>query len=535
MLISKSYKLILIIITFLSVGSITYKLLPLSKYIDDFHAENMYHLTQSYYLKNNSNGVFIETYLPVSNDRQRISNYNKQRENKFAENSSDLLPTKKYEGNNVKGIWKTEKNDSYLNIEYKYIFEGKSKTYTIPNTFKPYSNKYDSLLKSDKLIQSNNTEIHKLANSLTKECKNDKEKMHAIFDFVYKMPSAPIITKTDAISALKQNRASCNGKSRLLTALSRTLGYPARIKGGIIMQENQKRTSHAWVEVIIDDKAVPFDALNGHFGFLPANYLELYEGDKSLITRSPGIQFDYNYKIEEKNKIPFLKLSISQINDISPISLGKLIEHKVISVKGLLLLLMLPLGGLVVAFLRNVIGIKTFGVFLPVLIAFSLIETGFVKGILLFVFLILLVGAVTTPFDKLKLLSTPKFVISLTIMVLVMVLGSYLGVSTGASWLTSLTFFPTIILAMSAERFTNLIAEDGFQKATSILFQTLIAVCCCFFLLNNQWVSSILILFPEILMLVIVIAMLLGKYVGFRLTELFRFKKLITIKTRIYA
>lgn len=43
-------------------------------------------------------------------------------------------------------------------------------------------------------------------------------------------------------------------------------------------------------------------------------------------------------------------------------------------------LLMIPLGALVVVFMRNIIGIRTFGTFMPVLIALAFRETELLWG-----------------------------------------------------------------------------------------------------------------------------------------------------------
>ncbi|MEM9650184.1 MAG: 7TM domain-containing protein, partial [Bacteroidota bacterium] len=372
--------------------------------------------------------------------------------------------------------------------------------------------------------------ISQLAKNLKQGTSSDRETVQALFDYVHKIPSAPIITLTDALSALERNEASCNGKSRLLVALSRNLGYPARIKGGIILTESNKRTSHAWTELFINGAWIPFDALNGHFAYLPANYLELYEGDAFLVTHSPGIQFDYSYEISKQEALPMLNEEMEDVEKVTAFSLWGLVKNKSISKKNLFLLLMLPLGGLIVALLRNIVGIRTFGVFLPVLIAFSLLETGFTTGMALFLFLILFVGLITRPFDAMGLLHTPKLVISLTLMVLVMAMGNYLGITLGIAWLSSLTLFPTIILTISAERFSKLIVEDGFQKATSTLVQTLLAVGVCFLFFSIKGLDAILILFPELLLLVISTCMVLGRYMGLRWTELFRFQPLLNSK-----
>ncbi|UJH67371.1 7TM domain-containing protein [Allomuricauda sp. SCSIO 65647] len=495
----------------------------MSKHENSFKADESYHITYRYFFKTDTGSTFIKAYLPKNNVRQQIKG------------QKNIMPkhvrfTTLAEGPNLRGNWLTKVENTYESVSYSFLFKGKGQIFGLPENFKPYTSGMEYYLMATKNIQAAAPRIKRLARNLKKGTASDRETIQALFDYVHHIPSAPIITLTDALSALERNEASCNGKSRLLVALARSLGYPARIKGGIILKESNKRTSHAWTELFINGVWVPFDALNGHFAYLPANYLELYEGDAFLVTHSPGIQFDYSYEINRQESLSMLNEEAEEVKKVTTFSLWGLVKNKSISKKNLFLLLMLPLGGLIVAILRNIVGIRTFGVFLPVLIAFSVFETGFMTGMALFLFLILFVGLITRPFDNLGLLHTPKLVISLTLMVLVMALGNYLGTSFGVAWLSSLTLFPTIILTISAERFSKLIVEDGFQKATGTLLQTLVAVSVCFLLFSIKGLDIILILFPELLLLVIAACMLLGRYVGLRWTELFRFQPLLNPK-----
>ncbi len=521
---NKKFKITVTIISLLALVSMLFKAIPVSRHFDSFYAEEVYRVTYKYFFKTNDGKTTIKTYLPKNSIRQRISS-------SVFEGSEDINFKKEGHHNNIKGIWSSSEENSFKNIDYSFIFEGKSKKMQVADHFGHPTDEYKLFLEETEHIQVNDTAIDRIANSLKEKAKNDRETIQLVFDFVYNIPAAPIITLTDALTALQQNRASCNGKSRLFVALVRNLGYPARMKGGIILEETNKRTSHVWAEININNKWVPFDPLNNHFAYLPANYLELYEGDEFLITYTSQINFDYIYEIEQVNHVPFLKAGSYRFSEIVPLSLLGLVENNIISGNALMLLLMLPIGGLLVAFLRNVAGLRTFGIFLPVLIAFSFLETGLGIGMLLFVFLILFVGIVSKQFSRLGLLHTPKLVISLSLMVLIIVLGSYLGMKTNMMWLTSLTFFPTIILTISAERFSTLIAEDGFQKATGTLLQTLLAVTLCYFLLASEWVSSVILLFPEFLLIIIAAAMLLGRYTGFRWTELIRFGPILNPKT----
>lgn len=246
-----------------------------------------------------------------------------------------------------------------------------------------------------------------------------------------------------------------------------------------------------------------------------------------MITHTAGIQFDYTYKMEQVHHISFLKMNSEEIGNLPGFSLWHLIDKNVIPTGALHLLLLLPIGGFLVAFLRNIVGLKTFGVFLPVLIAFSLLHTGFISGIAIFVGLIMFIGLISYPFDKLGLLYTPKVVISLTTMVSVILLATHFGVKNNIEWLTKLTFFPIIILTISAERFSRSTLEDGYIKAIDKLFQTLIATSISYLILSWSWLPSVLVLFPEVALLIIALSTSLGRYIGIRWVELFRFKPLL--------
>ncbi|GAA4275037.1 7TM domain-containing protein [Aquimarina gracilis] len=513
-------KIVLVLITIVALFSIGFKIQPILENYDDFNPNTVFKVNYNYFFKSADRNTTVKSFIPKTNVRQRIS------EQKSISDSTLFFTKEISENGNVKGIWSTKHKNAYHTLNYEFVFEGKEQTYIVPRDFGEVSNKHKKYLKPTENIQSSDELVSNLATVLKQNTSNDREIINKIYDHVKAIPSAPIITLTDAVTTIHQNRASCNGKSRLFVALARNLGYAARVKGGIILEDTNKRTSHVWAEVLINEIWVPFDALNDHFAYLPANYLEIYKGDEFLITHTPGIQFDYAYQIDQVNHISFLKMNAEEIRELSNISLWSIVEKGVMPQNALNLLLLLPIGGLLVAFLRNVVGVKTFGVFLPVLIAFSLMHTGFVSGTILFVVLILLVGLISYPFDKIGLLYTPKLVISLSIMVGLMIVATVVGIQYNIAWLTTLTFFPTIILTIAAERFSRATVEDGYKMAIDKLFQTLLATSVCYGLLSWSWLPSILIIFPECILLIIAVAMLLGRYIGIRWTEFYRFRPL---------
>ena len=97
------------------------------------------------------------------------------------------------------------------------------------------------------------------------------------------------------------------------------------------------------------------------------------------------------------------------------------------------MLLLLPLGALVVALFRNVVGVSTFGTFMPVLIALALREVSLVAGLLL-VAAVLLLGIVgRLVLERMHLLLVPRLGVLLCAVVLAVTSFALLGREVGGA------------------------------------------------------------------------------------------------------
>ena len=84
--------------------------------------------------------------------------------------------------------------------------------------------------------------------------------------------------------------------------------------------------------------------------------------------------------------------------------------------------LILPIGALFTAFVRTIIGIRTFGTFSPTLLALAFVYNDWQSGLCIF-FVVIATGFVSRTFlDRLKLLLVPRLGIILTLVVMLMVL-----------------------------------------------------------------------------------------------------------------
>ncbi|MGY6647500.1 7TM domain-containing protein [Wenyingzhuangia sp. IMCC45574] len=519
---SKSFHTTIILLIAFSAISIGFKIKPIVTAYEDFAPTEVYEVNYNFYYKSKDQKVFIKSYLPKDTERQQIE--------KRIQTSKQMCFETIGEGNNLRGIWRAQKQNKFNHVHYSFVFKGKPIQYLIDDGLPKnlaYPKLHPSYLKAEEHIEVHHPKIDSLARVLTENTSDLKSIIHNLYKFVQDIPSAPIKTLTSALSAFEQNQASCNGKSRLFVALCRNSGIPARLKGGIILENTKKRTSHLWTEIYIVDKWVPFDVLNGHFAYLPAHYLEIYTGDYFLITHTPNILFDYQYKMKKIEQIPFVNVASNSELMSHPLSLLNISELNIIPKKALYFFLLLPLGGLLIALFKNVVGLKTYGVFLPVLIAYTLTATGFASGMFLFLVISGLVALVSVPLNKWGLLYTPKIVVILTFAVISILIIISLGVHFDIPWLTRISFFPIIIISIVSERFARGIEEDGYQKSFNTLFQTLIATSCCYLVFASATIKAALLIFPELILILVAIALLLGKWIGLRLFEYKRFYALM--------
>ncbi|WP_202816278.1 inactive transglutaminase family protein [Immundisolibacter cernigliae] len=188
--------------------------------------------------------------------------------------------------------------------------------------------------------------------------------------------------------------------------------------------------------------------------------------------------------------------------------------------------LTMPLGALIIVLLRNVVGIKAFGTFAPILIALAFRETRLLNGILLFTGIVALGLGARFYMERLKLLLVPRLASVLTVVVLMMAMLSVLTYQLGIGAGLSVALFPMVILTMTIERMSIGWEEAGPREALQQAGGSLLAASLAYLVMTERQVQHLVFMFPELLLIVLAITLAMGRYTGYRLTELRRFKAL---------
>lgn len=189
-------------------------------------------------------------------------------------------------------------------------------------------------------------------------------------------------------------------------------------------------------------------------------------------------------------------------------------------------LLLVPIGAFIMLILRNLIGVKTYGTFMPVLIALAFRETALIAGIVLFVVVIGSGLLVRFYMERLRLLLVPRLTAILILVVLLMaavsVVSNRLGVEVGLS----VALFPMVIMAMTIERISVAWDERGAGPALREAGGTLVVASLAYLVMSWDPVEHFVFVFPEALLVLLAATLVLGRYSGYRLSELFRFRNL---------
>ncbi|MDH3326912.1 MAG: UUP1 family membrane protein [Gammaproteobacteria bacterium] len=508
----------------LPISIMAYKIFYLDYPLTGLIPVNSYILDVKMQADGHGDSMKMSTFLPKSDSRQTILN----------EMSSSGAFSLSIDSNDMNRMatWEAEDVNGHHNIGYSYSVQAKHVQYVIPDNLlipDSYPESLGQYLKEEDGIQINDP----LIDQSTKKLITDENPSildvvtrihrHLQDDFANKKFSG----FTDAITALKLGEASCNGKGRLFVAMARHLNIPARLVGGVILKQGSKRTSHQWVELYINNHWVPFDTINNHFAEIPANFLTLYYGDQALFKHTSDINFQYMFSTKTR-LVPRAEAQEVLGESVFNITNFYSLFQKVgISQDLLKIILMIPLGAFVVVVFRNVIGVETFGTFLPALIAAAARESGLMWGLLGFVSIIVISSLVRKVLEWLQLLHSPKMAIMLTTVVVVLLLLAVIGVNLGMIQLAQVSLFPIAILAITAERFAILEAEQGMLKSIKITLTTCVVIAACFFVMDSLFLQSMILAFPELILIPVALNLWLGRWIGMRFSEFIRFRKLI--------
>ncbi|MEA2007350.1 MAG: 7TM domain-containing protein [Patescibacteria group bacterium] len=200
------------------------------------------------------------------------------------------------------------------------------------------------------------------------------------------------------------------------------------------------------------------------------------------------------------------------------------------------LILMLPIVVTIIAFFRQIVGIKAFGIYTPTLVTFAFFGIGidadsFLKGmkygISIFVTVIAIGTLTRIILKRLRLLYLPRVAIVITIVSFSTLMILILGGALQRTGLASVSIFPILIMVALVEKFVSTQIEKGARTAVILSVETLIISLVCYTVVSWRELVGFVQQYPWIILIILLINFALGKWTGLRISEYIRFKHVI--------
>ena len=357
--------------------------------------------------------------------------------------------------------------------------------------------------------------------------------LKAIHRFVQnEITTIDIAGVTNSVATLQLQQGNAESKVILFVALNRALGIPARVVRGYRLKVHDRINTHSWAEVWVEGHWIPFCVVHNHFAAIPGDYLRLHEGSSvegerilrtgtilnETLTASRFLASPNEYRFEERANESLNLITLLKGQGLDPRATG--------------LFLMFPLAAFIVAFLRNVVGLTSFGVFMPMLIAAACRYTGLVDGLYIFGIVIAVATVFHLAMERVRLHRVPRLSAVITLITLVMIALLYLERFSAYADFRILAMFPVIILAFTADQLHQLIEDRDWMKLARTTLNTVLFIVACYLVYSSALLRGVFGAYPELILLVLLLQLWVGAWVSLRLTEYFRFKELINAKQK---
>lgn len=177
----------------------------------------------------------------------------------------------------------------------------------------------------------------------------------------------------------------------------------------------------------------------------------------------------------------------------------------------------------VVAALRNVVGVRTLGMFASVIIALAFLATGLLLGLAMFGLILGVVLLARGALVRERVQEAHRVAILVTVVSVTIASVALLGLDLGYHQLFFAVLFPVLISAWIAERYVEQVVRVGWDRPTAALIWTVVAIVVSFLVITQDTLVNFVMLNPITWPLLVLINWLLGTRLRFRLSERFRF------------
>lgn len=351
---------------------------------------------------------------------------------------------------------------------------------------------------------------------------------------------------------LECREKSANPETFVTQLRERLFGEDLSQEAGFLKRSYESRLGEGWEQALIQDflqmEGIPYRnawgiILNEMLGSQsPVPMIEFHDGRnweavEAVSAREPGelvvwsrgdslldVRGGENSQVFFTAQKNFAPLNATEALANAPAWIGSIAALPLNERRAFRYIALIPVGAFIIVFLRNLVGFNMLGTFMPVLLALSFLEIPLLPALMMFS-LLLAAGLFFRFFlSRLNLLVVPRVAACVVVVSLLMIAFGLLSSRMGMAVGLQVTVFPMVVLAWTIERMSILWDEEGPGAALVQAGGSLAAAILAYLVMRIRTVDYWAQYFPELLLVLLAGILLIGRYTGYRLSELARFK-----------
>jgi len=193
----------------------------------------------------------------------------------------------------------------------------------------------------------------------------------------------------------------------------------------------------------------------------------------------------------------------------------------------IILILLLPLLATIVVSFRYLIGLSGLGLLVPIALSVTLLATGVTPGFILLTSILLASFFSRFLLKKIRIMQMPKMALSMMLAAILVVATLTVSAAYNIFDVSNLSIFPILIFLLLSDRIVALFLERNLSETIQTTAVTLLLGMLGFALLSWDALRSLILLYPELILLLIPLNILIGRYFGLRVTEYIKFQPVI--------
>jgi hypothetical protein len=193
----------------------------------------------------------------------------------------------------------------------------------------------------------------------------------------------------------------------------------------------------------------------------------------------------------------------------------------------IVLILLLPLLATIVVAFRYLVGLSGIGLLVPIALSITLLATGVTPGFIMLAAIIL--ASLVSRFFLLRfpIMQMPKVALSMLMVSIFLLLALTISAIYNIIDVRSLSIFPILLFILLSDRIVTIFLERDFIETIQTTVITLFLAILGFLILTWDQLRLFILIYPESILLLIPINILIGRYFGLRMTEYIKFQTVL--------